>query len=136
MTETAVLAKVKLKNIVKLAPNMSDEDKKNDQFSVPGRTHPIDLETLHREEEELREAKRATNPKQSPKIFNAMSMISVGIDFAVMIAAPLIIFIYAGTWLDTRKGTKYWVIVGIVLALVTSTVGIRKQIIKLKDKIK
>ena len=55
-------------------------------------------------------------------------LLDFGLEFAIMIALPLIIFIYAGKWLDARQHTKYWVIVGILTALALSTFSIAKKI--------
>jgi len=113
----------------------SDYEHHSEEHSsvVPGR---LTLDDLHREQEELKQAKEATTPKQYPKVLNAMSMISVGIDFAVIIAAPLIILIFLGKYLDEKQGTKIYVLFAIPLALAISTTGIYKQIQKLKDKMK
>ena len=51
-----------------------------------------------------------------------------GIEFAVLIGLPLWLFIYFGKKLDMRFGTKYFVLIGIVLALFTSSFAIYKRI--------
>ncbi len=103
---------------------MDQNDKQSTKYRVPGR---INLDELHREELELKDAQEVTHPKKSPKLLNAMSMVSVGLDFAVILAAPLIIGIYVGKYIDTRMGTKYWVIVCLLVAMATSAVGIYRQ---------
>ncbi len=111
-----------------------DENRDQTPYKVPGR---VNLDEIHREEQEMKEFQEVTRPKQSPKLLNAMSMVSVGLDFAVMLAVPLIIGIYAGRYLDAKMGTKYWVIVGLLLAMATSIVGIyrhTKRLAKLMKK--
>jgi F0F1-type ATP synthase assembly protein I len=101
-----------------------DEQHEKGEYKVPGR---VDLETLHREEQEIREFNEITKRKQGPKLLNAMSLVSAGLDFAVILALPLIIGIYVGRYVDGKMGTKYWVIVGILLAMFASAVGIYRH---------
>ncbi len=112
---------------------MSDKEP-NDEYLVPGR---VSLDQLHKEQKELREAKDASKlvPK-SKKIINAMSMFSAATDFGLIIALPLIVLVYIGKWLDNRYQTKYFVVLGLVLAITISSMGIYKQIKKLKELIK
>lgn len=98
---------------------------------VPGR---LTLEQLRKEEQEMREFQEVTHPKQNQKFLSAMSMMSVGLDFAVILAAPLIAGIFLGEWLDKKFGTSYLVILGILLAMAVSSVGIyrhTKRVVKL-----
>lgn len=114
---------------------INDVDEKSHANSpVPGR---LSLEELHKEQDELRAAKKATsgvNP--NVKLFNAMSMFSVAVDFGLIIAIPLVGAVYLGRWLDSRYGTKHYILVCLFAALFISSVGIYKQIIKLSKQIK
>ncbi len=101
-----------------------DEEHNKTEYKVPGR---VDLDKLHREEQEIREFNDVTRRKQGPKLLNAMSLVSVGLDFAVILAAPLLVGIFLGRYIDGKMGTKYWVIVGILVAMVVSAVGIYKH---------
>lgn len=118
-------------------PENWDEEKKTDseQYVVPGR---LSLDELHKQEKELLEAKQVSekNGKGPARLFNAMSMYSVAMDFALILAIPLIVFIYLGRWADKKYGTSYLVIVGILLAIATSSYGIYKQITKLSNLLK
>ena len=102
--------------------------------AVPGR---LSLDELHREQEELKAAKKAmggVNPNL--KLFSAMSMFNVGVDFALLIALPLVVAVYLGRWLDTRYSTKHYVLICILAAIFISAVGIYKQVMKLSKQIK
>ncbi len=100
------------------------QDNNKTEYKVPGR---VDLDKLHKEEQEIREFNDIAGRKQSPKLLNAMSLVSVGLDFAVILAAPLLSGIFLGRYIDGKMGTKYWVIVGILVAMVVSAVGIYKH---------
>ena len=108
---------------------------KHDESLVPNR---IPLSEVRKQAEELkqaREAFEANNPK-SKRIFNAVSMYSVAIDFAFMIAIPLIAFVFLGRWVDAKFNTKYFVLIGILLGISTSAVAVGKQIKKLSQQMK
>lgn len=63
-------------------------------------------------------------------------LFGLGIDFAVILALPLLVFIYAGKWADSKYGTKFFVIIGILLALALSTYMIYKKIDTLRKMLK
>jgi len=65
--------------------------------------------------------------KQKQQVVGLM-LFEAGIEFAVLIAAPLIVFILLGKWLDNKYHTHFIVIIGILLALTVSVVGITKKI--------
>jgi hypothetical protein len=60
-------------------------------------------------------------------------LIEIGLNFALYLAIPLFAFIYAGKWLDAKYNHKYFVIIGIFLALGLSTYLIYKKIKAIKD---
>jgi hypothetical protein len=60
-------------------------------------------------------------------------LIEIGLDFALYLAIPLFAFIYAGKWLDTKYNHKFYVIIGIFLALGLSSYLIYKKIKAIKD---
>ncbi len=70
---------------------------------------------------------KPNQPKPDKKVIGFM-MFEAGIEFAMLIAFPLIGFILLGKWLDNRWHTHFIVIVGILLALATSTMAIAKKI--------
>jgi hypothetical protein len=109
------------------------ENQGKKDYQVPGR---LSLEDLKREEEELKQAQDLMHKKGSPKLLNAMSMLTVGIDFALTIAIPLIIAVYFGKKLDDKFGTNYIVIIGLILAIIVSSISISKQIKKLSKLVK
>ena len=63
-------------------------------------------------------------------------LINFGLEFAVYIALPLIVFIWLGKKLDVRLHTKFLVIIGIFLALGLSSYLIYKKIKEVKDLLK
>jgi hypothetical protein len=65
--------------------------------------------------------------KEKQKVVGFM-LFEAGIEFALLIALPLIAFILLGRWLDTKWHTHFVVIIGILLALAISVVGITKKI--------
>lgn len=109
------------------------EEKEKDHFVVPGR---LTIEELHKQHEELLAAKKVSDLHPKPTVLNAMSMISVGLDFALILALPLLGFIYLGRWMDARYETKFFVVLALPLAIIISSIGIYKQIKKLKKIIK
>jgi hypothetical protein len=60
-------------------------------------------------------------------------LMEIGLDFAVYLALPLIAFIYAGKWLDTKYHHKFFVIIGLFVALALSWYLIYKKIKAVKD---
>jgi positive regulator of sigma E activity len=60
-------------------------------------------------------------------------LMEIGIDFAAYLAIPLLVFIYAGKWLDTRYNHHFFVIIGIFVALALSWYLIFKKIKAIKD---
>lgn len=117
---------------------MNENSKKSDSNEHDSnRPFRMSLDQLHQEQAELKAAKIATGGvKPSQNLFNAMSMFNVGMDFALIIALPLIAFIYLGNWLDQKYSTKYFVLIGILLAVFISAVGVYRQIQKLSKHLK
>ncbi len=62
-------------------------------------------------------------------------LMSIGLDFALYLAIPLFAFIYVGKWLDRKYNHKFFVIIGILLALSLSFYLIYKKIKAVKDLI-
>lgn len=59
-------------------------------------------------------------------------LMEIGLDFALYLAIPLFAFIYAGKWLDARYHHKFFVIIGIFIALGLSSYLIYKKIRDIK----
>ena len=59
-----------------------------------------------------------------------------GLEFAVIMAAPLIGFIYLGKWLDSKYHQKFFVILGLFLAIALSSYLVYKKIKDLKKLLK
>lgn len=60
----------------------------------------------------------------------------IGLDFALYLFIPLILFIYGGKWLDAKYHHKFFVLIGIFLALGLSWYLIYKKIKEVKDLMK
>ncbi len=65
--------------------------------------------------------------KPGRKVMGFM-LFEAGMEFALLIAVPLIAFVLLGKWLDARWHTKFVVIIGILLALTISCFSIAKKI--------
>ncbi len=106
-----------------------------DDFIVPGR---ISLDELHKQENDLKEAQKATsgNATSSQKIFKAVSLYGVAIDFALIIAIPLIVLVWVGKFLDDKYETKFFILIGLAIALIVSIIGLKNQIKRLQELMK
>ena len=74
--------------------------------------------------------------KGSQKKAIGLLMVEAGMEFAVLIALPLIAGIFAGKWLDGKYHHNFFVIVGILFGIVVSSFAIYKRINELKRLIK
>ncbi len=75
------------------------------------------------------------NPKKTSSNQRALLMktFSFATEFGFIIALPLIVFGYIGKYLDKRFGTKYIVLIAVLLAITASTLWISRR---LKDILK
>jgi hypothetical protein len=67
------------------------------------------------------------DPSQIQKVFGVL-MLEAGVEFAFLIAAPLVAGLWAGKWLDNKYNQNFYVIVGILLGLTVSAMAIYKRI--------
>jgi uncharacterized protein (DUF697 family) len=74
--------------------------------------------------------------KEQKSVAMGYALFEVGLEFAVMIALPLIGGILGGKWLDTRTGHHFFVIIGILTALALSSYMIYKKILQVKEMMK
>ncbi len=65
--------------------------------------------------------------KKSKKTVNYFLLFELGIEFAVMIAVPLVAFILGGRWLDQKFHTKFIVVIGILSAIAFSSYLISRK---------
>jgi F0F1-type ATP synthase assembly protein I len=63
-------------------------------------------------------------------------MFAFAADFAVIIAVPLLVFIYLGRWFDKKYSTEYFVVVGILLAILISSLLIYRSLKKITKDLK
>ncbi len=108
---------------------MSENDKKTADF-------PVDLVKLQEEEDRLKAFQGAdhVSPKTTGRMFHAVSLYGVAVDFGIALLLPLLAGVYAGKWLTARTGDEGYTVGGIVLALLVSAVSIWRQILNLKRK--
>ncbi len=62
------------------------------------------------------------------KSVNFFLLFELGIEFAFILALPLIGGVYLGKWLDTKYGTKFIIIIAILTALAMSWYMIYRKI--------
>ena len=74
--------------------------------------------------------------KGSQKKAMGLLMLEAGMEFAVLIALPLIAGIFAGKWLDGKYHHNFFVIVGILFGITVSSFAIYKRINELRKLIK
>ena len=70
------------------------------------------------------------------KPINFFVLAELGIEFAVILALPLIGGVYLGKWLDAKYGTKFIIIICILIALAFSWYMIFRKIMDVKKMIK
>jgi len=76
-------------------------------------------------------------PEQKPKkSVNFFILAELGIEFAVILALPLIGGVYLGKWLDAKYGTKFIIIICILIALAFSWYMIFRKIMDVKNLLK
>ena len=76
-------------------------------------------------------SKNAINSNKN--VFTKESMVSFASEFGFVIALPLILFVFVGRRLDARYGTnKFFVLLGILLALVSSIIYLSKRIYSIR----
>lgn len=63
-------------------------------------------------------------------------LFELGIQFALIMAAPLLVFIYLGKWLERKYDSQIFVVAGILLALSLSSYLIYKKIEEAKKMLK
>jgi hypothetical protein len=78
---------------------------------------------------------KKSGPKDKQKVVGLL-MFEAGTEFAFLIAAPLIGGVLLGKWLDTKTHHNFFVIIGILLAIVISSMSIYKRIKDYKNLLK
>ena len=70
----------------------------------------------------------------SQKQVNNLKILGFASEFGFIIALPLVAFIFLGKYLDNRANTKYFTLIGVLLALTLSVTWLYKRIqLILKD---
>jgi hypothetical protein len=112
------------------------EEVKEQKNSQQAHHTPPDMEKLKVEQERLEKFKNSDHvaPKKTGKLFGAVSMYGVAVDFGLAIFVPLIICIYLAKFLANKTGDVWYFPVGIFIAISVSSVTIYRQVINLKKK--
>ena len=84
------------------------------------------------DDQKISEGKPAT-PKKPAVYF---MLFELGVEFAFIIALPLLAFIYGGKWLDAKTGHNFYVIIGILLAIALSSYMIYRKIVEVRNMMK
>jgi 4-amino-4-deoxy-L-arabinose transferase-like glycosyltransferase len=66
--------------------------------------------------------------KKEQKHMTFMKALGISTEFGFVIVLPLLVFTFVGRWLDNRYDKNYFVLLGIVLALLTSSIWLFKVI--------
>lgn len=62
------------------------------------------------------------NRKEEYKAITLMQALHISVEFGFMIVLPLLLFVFLGKFLDNRYNQNFFVLIGIVLALMFSSV--------------
>lgn len=110
----------------------------DENINVDPEGQPPDLEKIRSEKARLEQfqASDHVSEKTKSKMFSAVSMYGVAIDFGLALFIPLLAGIYLGKWLNSKFSTEWAIPACILLALLVSAVTIYKQILRLKVKMK
>ncbi|MCL5008844.1 MAG: hypothetical protein M1400_00695 [Patescibacteria group bacterium] len=112
---------------------MPDDLKQNSTEKNEG----VDLERLRKSAAELKTAQQAMAPKtEGAGFLGAAYMLNVAIEFAVILAVPLIAAALLGRWLAAKYHTQTYSLLLILGALLFSGIGIALDIKKLSKRIK
>lgn len=76
------------------------------------------------------------DPKNERKQMTFMRAVSFAGEFGFVIALPLVVFVYAGKWLDARYNSKWFVVVGLLISISLSTVWLTRVIRRILDDLK
>ncbi len=75
-------------------------------------------------------------PKNPEQKLVGILMLEAGIEFAFLIAAPLLAGVLVGKWLDDKYHHNFFVIIGILAGLAITCFAIYKRIIDYKKMLK
>ncbi len=83
-------------------------------------------------ENPLKSANQPTQAeKDAKKHTTGLKALNLAVEFGFIIVIPLLVFVYLGKWLDNRYDKGFFVILGILLALITTCLWFIKTIRKL-----
>lgn len=79
---------------------------------------------------------QAEAQKEEYKTFTFMKALTLSMEFGFIIVLPLLAFVYLGKYLDSKYNQHIFVVFGIVLALVTSSIWFYVSIEKIIKRLK
>jgi hypothetical protein len=65
-----------------------------------------------------------------------LKTLNIAVEFGFIVVVPLLGFGYLGKWLDNRYHQKFFVLIGILLALATTTLWFYRSIRRLMNDLK
>jgi len=80
--------------------------------------------------------KSSLDPNKNSNSTLFLQFANIALEFAFLIAVPLLAFIFLGKWLDAKLGTQYFVLIGIPLAITISSVAVYKRIKIIAEQLK
>ena len=111
---------------------MPEDLKQNSEKKSSG----VDLELLHKSAESLKSVQALPIQKGNKSMFSAAFMLTTAIEFAVLLAAPLIAAVFLGRWLTAKYHSPIYSIIALLAALAFSITAITLDIKKLSKKVK
>lgn len=97
----------------------------------------VDLERLRRNASDLKTVQTQMAPKTKDQgLAGAAFMLSTAIEFAIILAAPLIGAVFLGRWLTAKYHNSAYSIIALLAALALSAAAIALEINKLNKKIR
>ncbi len=65
-----------------------------------------------------------------------LKTMNLAFEFGFIIALPLVAFAFAGKWLDRHYNTNFFALIGIALALTTSSIWFYRRIKEIRNDLK
>lgn len=84
-------------------------------------------------------AENNTNPDKKPNksyAYESAKVLSVAFELGFVIALPIVGFGLLGKWLDQKQGTHYFIYIGIVVAIIATSVTVYRRFAALIEKLR
>ncbi len=67
--------------------------------------------------------------------YESAKTLSVAFELGFIIALPIVVLALFGKWLDQRQGTHYFVYIGIILAIISTSITIYRRFAAMIEKL-